>query len=345
MTASSRTVRLATRLHRALLWLVPSEVRRDYGAEMIATFEAAATDARRAGPLAVCRLLFHEILDLAWSRRANRPAGVAYPPAPSVAAGSHQRGEWIQMWAWRQAWRSLARRPAFFAAAVLTLAFGAGVTTAVFSLVDTVLIKPLPYPDADALVTVYELSPSARERRSLVAPGRLAGLAPFQSLVRGDLRDQHRERHRYERPGARASCRRARGAAVLRGLRPTADCRPVVYRGRGAGHRSECGGDQRAVLDEALQSRSLGDWPGAHHRRQGISDRRRDAGLVHRRDHRRVAAGEDERVAARAAGSALPQWRRPAEARRDDRAGRSRPRPRAGKPGQAVSEDRHRLVG
>jgi predicted permease len=77
------------------------------------------------------------------------------------------------MWAWRQAWRSLARRPAFFGAAVLTLAFGAGITTAVFSLVDTVLIRPLPYPDADALVTVYELSPSARERRSLVAPGRL----------------------------------------------------------------------------------------------------------------------------------------------------------------------------
>ena len=49
----------------------------------------------------------------------------------------------------------------------------AAVTRAVFSLVDTVLVKPLPYPDADALVTVYELSPSARERRTLVAPGRL----------------------------------------------------------------------------------------------------------------------------------------------------------------------------
>ena len=132
---------------------------------MIATFEAAANDARGAGLLAVWKLLLHEILDLAWSRRANRPAGVALEP--------DQRGEWIQMWAWRQAWRSLARRPAFFAATVVTLAFGAGVTTAVFSLVDTVLIKPLPYPDADALVTVYELSPSTRDRRSLVAPGRL----------------------------------------------------------------------------------------------------------------------------------------------------------------------------
>ena len=54
--------------------------------------------------------------------------------------------EWFQATAWRQAWRSLRRRPAYLAAAVLTLAFGAGVTTAVFSLVDTVLLKPLPYP-------------------------------------------------------------------------------------------------------------------------------------------------------------------------------------------------------
>jgi len=49
-----------------------------------------------------------------------------------VPLGPDQRGEWIQLWAWRQAWRSLARRPAFFAAAVLTLAFGAGITTSVF---------------------------------------------------------------------------------------------------------------------------------------------------------------------------------------------------------------------
>jgi len=72
----------------------------------------------------------------------------------------HDRADWIQIWAWRQAWRSLARRPAFFLATVLTLAFGAGVTTAVFSLVDTVLVKPLPYPAANALVTLYEQSPS-----------------------------------------------------------------------------------------------------------------------------------------------------------------------------------------
>jgi putative ABC transport system permease protein len=56
---------------------------------------------------------------------------------------------------------------------VLTLAFGAGITTAVFSLVDTVLIKPLPFPDADRLTTLYETSPVARDKTSLLAPGRL----------------------------------------------------------------------------------------------------------------------------------------------------------------------------
>ncbi len=74
---------------------------------------------------------------------------------------------------WRQAWRALRRRPAHFVAAVCTLAFGTGVTTAVFSLVHTVLVRDLPYPSPDRLVTVYESSPSARDRTSLVAPGRL----------------------------------------------------------------------------------------------------------------------------------------------------------------------------
>ena len=69
--------------------------------------------------------------------------------------------------------RSLRGRPGFFAATVLTLGFGGGIATAVFSLVDTVLIKPLPYPDADRLVTVMESSPSAREKTSLLAPARV----------------------------------------------------------------------------------------------------------------------------------------------------------------------------
>ncbi len=52
----------------------------------------------------------------------------------------------------RYALRGLARRPAFTFAAVLTLALGIGATTAIFSVVYSVLIKPLPYPNSDELV-------------------------------------------------------------------------------------------------------------------------------------------------------------------------------------------------
>jgi predicted permease len=52
----------------------------------------------------------------------------------------------------RHALRTLPRRPTFMFAAILTLAIGIGATTAIFSVVYSVLIKPLPYPSSDELV-------------------------------------------------------------------------------------------------------------------------------------------------------------------------------------------------
>ena len=53
--------------------------------------------------------------------------------------------------------RALVRTPAFFAVTVITLALGIGATTAIYSVIDGVLLRPLPYPDADRIVQLWQV--------------------------------------------------------------------------------------------------------------------------------------------------------------------------------------------
>lgn len=73
-----------------------------------------------------------------------------------------RRTGWLEDWLRdaRLAARGLRRAPAFALAALATITLGVGATTAIFSVVQGVVLAPLPYPEADELVTVWMRNPS-----------------------------------------------------------------------------------------------------------------------------------------------------------------------------------------
>src|SRR5438477_2366978 len=62
----------------------------------------------------------------------------------------------------KYSFRSLVKSPAFTLVAILTLALGIGASAAIFSVLDAVLLRPMPYPNQERLVEVSELNESGR---------------------------------------------------------------------------------------------------------------------------------------------------------------------------------------
>ena len=151
--------RLAFRGAAALFRLGVRRTRHHYppgsDAAMSAHFEAAQAAAWDAGGvLGLVRYWIDEarsLLRLRARRDSAHDSGA--PDAAFRPAAGLQHDV-------RDAWRALAGSPGYTALVVTTLAIGIGANTAIFSIVDALLFKPLPYAAADRLVRIAELHPT-----------------------------------------------------------------------------------------------------------------------------------------------------------------------------------------
>ena len=127
----------------------------------------------------------------------------------------------------RYAFRSLAKKPGFAAIAIITLSLGIGATTAIFSVVQAVLLRPLEYPGADRLVKIVGFDP---------AENTVGNLSP------ADFLDFQRDATSFERMGAngwvglatisggRGEAERAGWVQVTDGFFPTLRIQPALGR-------------------------------------------------------------------------------------------------------------------
>jgi hypothetical protein len=175
----------------------------------------------------------------------------------------------------RYSFRGLLRRPTFTLAAVLTLALGIGANTAVFSVVNAVLLKPLSYPQSNELVSLQH-----------VAPGNNSGTLGLSPELYFTYRDENRT---FEHLGAFSDGgatvtgigdpEQARIRGVLDGVLQALGVQPMLGRWfsaadhapQGAGPVFQLGGT--VILTHAYWQRKFGGDPGVIGRSMSINSR------------------------------------------------------------------------
>ena len=158
----------------------------------------------------------------------------------------------------RYGFRSLLKRPGFTAIALIALALGIGANTAIFSLVNAVVIRPLPYPDPDRLVWVW-----ASIRNGI----NTASVSPADFL---DYRSQNKTFEQFAASGVGAvpvnltgggDPERLMSSIITGNYFDTFRIAPALGRGFTLDNEKP-GQDQVVVLSYALWQRRFGGDPG-----------------------------------------------------------------------------------
>ena len=195
-----------------------------------------------------------------WWRARSRPASTR--PRPGGRCGSRWAASNPRASRWRKAgrdsrWSSsrarliyaarvLRRSPGVTLLSVATMGVGIGVSTILFALVNGIVLRPLPYPEPDRLVRIFDTNLAGRHRPRRRGERQHRRLAPAGLVVRRHrrvLRDGTHAQHRYRRRGAD---HRAGQRGLLFAHARAAARRPDVQRGRdAAGAVQQRGGADR----------------------------------------------------------------------------------------------------
>lgn len=174
-----------------LILVFPRGTRERFGDSMRETFDFRFREFRARGFFFMWGFLLHNTLDMAVAgMRARFRSGVPHPASAAARTAKYEkranRYRTQVMENLKQdlifAIRSLTRNPVFSLAALLTLSLGIGATTSIFSVVNGVLLKPLPYENQDRLVAVYASSVQWPENKGNMSGPDILSLAETRSL-------------------------------------------------------------------------------------------------------------------------------------------------------------------
>jgi predicted permease len=251
---------------RALLRLYPRRYREAFAAEMAATFDEKLRKARAGGPAHVRTLWARTVVDLlrtALAERWHSSLDGGERLSDNVGTAGRLTGGFMHgiPQDLRLAVRGLRHHPAYALFVAATLALGIGATTAVFSVVDGVLLEPLPHPASERLVAIHgrfvpesgfdypEFPLSLPEfvdyRDGLTTLDAAAAWQTFSMTVDGEAGEPER----------------VAAAAVTPNLLPLLGGTPVIGRGF-TDEEARPGGARLAVLSHVLWQSRYGGDPG-----------------------------------------------------------------------------------